>query len=466
MLMIAALTLAAAPSQQQQPANQLERIRQRGSLQVLTCNGPTTFYAGPSGPAGLEYELAKLLADELGVALQMVTLPSRRAVLRAVSQGIGDVAAAGITVTAQRRQQLRFAPSYQTIAEQVVYRKGDADHPDKLSDLYGQEIAVSAGSSHAEHLAELATAHPELEWTAHADLSSAELLFLTYEHEIAYTIADSHKVALYRRYFPELRVGFDLSAPHKLAWALARQADASLLAAVTAFFKKIKANGTLRHLQERYYGHLEEINYVGTRRLLRHAEQRLPQYQAWFEQAAAKHDFDWRLLAAVSYQESHWRVDAVSPTGVRGLMMLTNDTATEVGVNNRLDPKQSIFGGARYLARIKRRIPEAVSEPDRTWLALVAYNMGHGHLLDAMKLTEQQDLNPHRWVNIKQNLPLLERRKWYSELKYGYARGYQALHYVQNIRAYYDILVWHTSGLEMLPISAEAANRVGQPTLD
>ncbi len=446
-----AFLITLAPSEQQGP-NRLEKIQQRGRLTVLTCNGPTTYYHGPGGQAGLEYELAGLFAARLGVELEIVTRPSRRATIQALTEGGGDLAAAGIIVTDRLREIVRFAPSYQSVAEQIVYRRGEVGHPETLADLNGQPIVVSAESCHAEHLARLAEQHPGLVYQESPDANSDELLFLTYEGKIPYTVADSHKIALYRRYFPELRVGPVLTEVNELAWALPQEEDDSLYRAVAEFIDQAHTDGTLSHLLERYYGHLDRIDYVGTRRFMRHAQERLPQYEAWFKEAATAFGFDWRLLAAVSYQESHWDPAAVSPTGVRGLMMLTLDTATEVGVTDREDPRQSIMGGAKYLAGIRQRIAADIGKPDRDWLALVSYNIGHGHLLDAFKLTERLGQDPTRWVDIKDNLPKLERQQWYRELTYGYAPGYSAIHYVQNIRAYYDLLVWHTDGLEMLPL--------------
>ena len=153
---------------------------------------------------------------------------------------------------------------------------------------------------------------------------------------------------------------------------------------------------------------------------------------------------DWRLLAAVGYQESHWDPDAVSPTGVKGLMMLTQDAAKDIGIKDREDPQQSILGGAKYLASMHKRIPDRIPEPDRTWLALAAYNVGLGHLEDARMLTLKNKGDADKWVDVKKNLPLLTKEKWFKQTRYGYARGREPVRYVENVRTYYDILVWIT----------------------
>ena len=159
-----------------------------------------------------------------------------------------------------------------------------------------------------------------------------------------------------------------------------------------------------------------------------------------FEQYSG--DFDWRKLAAASYQESHWNPSARSPTGVRGMMMLTLPTAAYVGVDNRLDPEQSIRGGAFYLKDMMERLPDTIPENQRIWFALASYNIGLGHVEDARRLTESMGMDPDAWADVKKVLPLLQQSKYYKQTRYGYARGSEAVHYVDSIRRYYDTLVW------------------------
>ena len=159
-----------------------------------------------------------------------------------------------------------------------------------------------------------------------------------------------------------------------------------------------------------------------------------------FEEAARAHGFDWTTLAAMAYQESHWNARARSPTGVRGMMMLTLNTARELGIDSRLDAVQSIHGGAQYLAKLRRRLPSEIREPDRTWLALAAYNVGYGHLKDAMKLADEQGKRTDAWYEVKEMLPLLEQKVHYRRTRHGYARGKEPVTYVTRIRNYEDIL--------------------------
>jgi membrane-bound lytic murein transglycosylase F len=420
----------------------LEQVRQQNELVVLTRNSPTTYYEGPEGPAGLEYDLVKRFAESLGVELRIVVPENFNDILPLVVRGDAHLAAAGLTITDRRREQIRFGPVYQEITQELVYRYGSGQ-PESPADLNGT-LEVVAGSSHAERLHELQGEYPDLTWHEVENVESEELLVNVWQQLIDYTVVDSTELTINRRYYPELRPAFSLSPPEKLAWAFARTEDNSLYDAAVAFFEEIRSDGTLEQLIERYYGHISDFDYVGTRKYQAHIEQRLPAYRELFREAAAEYGLDWRLLAAVGYQESHWNPEAVSPTGVRGIMMLTHAAAKDLGIKDRMDPEQSIHGGARYLHNMINSIPERIPEPDRTWLALASYNIGFGHLEDARVLTQKNKGDSDKWIDVKQNLPLLSQKKWFQQTRYGYARGREPVRYVENIRSYYDILVWYT----------------------
>ena len=424
----------------------LQQVQKHNELIVITRNSPTTYYEGPNGPTGFEYELVKRFADYIGVELRIVVPPNFNDIFTLTALGDAHLAAAGLTITEQRKHKVRFGPVYQEITPQLVYLNGTV-RPKSLADLKGT-LEVIAGSSHEERLQELKKEYPDLTWTANKEDDSEQLLSMVSDQLIEYTIMDSNDLSVNRHFYPEVKPAFAISDPEPLAWAFPRGEDNSLLDTAITFFNKIKQNGTLNQLLERYYGHIEKFDYVGTRRYLRDIEQRLPTYIDTFKAAAEEVGMDWRLLAAIGYQESHWDPEAVSPTGVRGIMMLTRDAARDIGIEDRRDPEQSIQGGTGYLVRMLQNIPERVPEPDRTWLALAAYNVGLGHLEDARILTQKNKGNSDRWVDVKKNLPLLSQKKWFKQTRYGYARGREPVRYVENIRTYYDILVWVTEQQE------------------
>jgi len=419
----------------------LDQIRNQNELIVLTRNSPTTYYAGTNGPSGFEYDLAQLFAHYLGVRLKIVTPENFNAILPNVAQRNVHFAAAGLTITENRKKQVRFGPSYQDITQQLIYRSGHP-LPNNIEDLASGIIEVVAGSSHASRLEDLSRNTKTLNWKINKQAGASELLSRVWDKSIDYTIADSNAFMLNQHFYPELRVAFDLSEPEQLAWAFPKGKDDSLYNEAVKFFTLIISNGQLAQLKERHYGHVRDFDYVDNRKFRRHIEQRLPLYLDNFKQAANKYQLDWRLLAAIGYQESHWNHRAISPTGVRGIMMLTRKTAAEMGYQNRIKPQNSIDGGARYFHKLKKNIPAHIAEPDRTWFALAAYNLGMGHLHDARDLTTQHGADPDKWVDVKKHLPLLMQKRWYQKTRYGYARGIEALRYVENIRSYYDILAW------------------------
>lgn len=436
------------------------RILERGYVSVGTLYGPNSFYIQGSGTqvddfAGFEYELAKKYADYLNVELKITPSYSLDELFIKLNSGEVDFLAAGLSVTDKRLQRFRFAPSYQEATQKLVFKQGKA-WPRKLEDLSGK-LMVTADSSYVENLEKLKQTNPELTWEENGELDSEELLVKVLKEEIDYTIIDSNVLAINRRYYPEISIAFTISDEEPLAWMLSKNSDDAILASLVEFFGQIHQDGTLLALNDKFYGHIEEFNYVETRTFIKAVETKLPKYQPLFEKHGQ--DIDWRLLAAISYQESHWRPHARSHTGVRGMMMLTLNTAKQMGIKSRLDAEQSIQGGAKYFKRMIDKMPDRIPSPDRTWFALASYNVGFGHLNDARIITQRQGGDPDRWVEVKTRLPLLQQKKYYKNTKHGYARGEEPVRYVDNIRRYYDTLSWldKKSQQEMLPETAGIA---------
>jgi len=281
-----------------------------------------------------------------------------------------------------------------------------------------------------------------LTWQSHSGYDITTMLERVEEGEFEYVISDSNDYEFNRRFYPKLRKGFQISQEQSLAWIFPKSNDNSLILAANEFLASAKENGLLTRLHEKHYNHIPGLNYAGAHTFRKHINSRLQNLMPIFKQVAEEHDIDWRFLAAVSYQESLWNPKAVSPTGVRGLMMLTKRTAKQLGIENRTDPVDSTKGGASYLLKLKNKIPERISEPDRTWMALAAYNVGFGHLEDARVLTQKRGGNPDQWADVRESLPLLTQKEWYKKTRFGYARGHEPVLYVRNIRNYYDLLVW------------------------
>ncbi|MFT4937004.1 MAG: membrane-bound lytic murein transglycosylase F [Paraglaciecola sp.] len=445
-----------------QQTSSLSDVLDTGVLKVGTTYGLTTYYNGPSGPVGFEYELAEGFANYLGVKLEVFPYYNLNELFPQLDNQHLDVIAAGISVSPERNQAFKFGPAYQDISQKLVFKQGKT-RPREISDLTG-DLTIISGSSHSESLREFKTQYQDLSWQETDDKDTEELLEMVLSEELDYTIADSNILALMRRRYPELSIGFSVSPSQGIAWAVNKDLDDSLLAALLEYFGIIQTDGTLAALEDKYFGHVRSFSYVDTRAFIRAAKQVLPTFRPWFETHSG--DLDWRLIAAMGYQESHWHPKAKSVTGVRGIMMLTLTTAKEMGIVSRLDPEQSIKGGAQYIAKLLHRIPDRIASPDRVWFGLAAYNVGLGHLEDARVLTEKQGGNPDMWVDVKKRLPQLRQKKYYKTTRYGYARGNEAVTYVDNIRRYYDTLVWLDEQQPEMLKQQELAAQPASPQLE
>jgi membrane-bound lytic murein transglycosylase F len=439
----------------------LHRVKAEDVLKVITFNGPTTYYEGSQGPNGFEYDLVSAFAEHLGVDLQMITVDRLTDIPPKILAGHVDFAAAGLAITEERSKQLLFSEPYQTIKQQVVYRSG-SKRPREPKDLVGRDLMVTSGSSHVERLLSLQQELPELRWQETPDETPEGLLVRVSDKELDLTLADSNIVSIVRQFYPELQIAFSLPPDDKLAWMFTRSNDTSLLDEANRFIAKMIKNGEMDRLLDRYYGPSARFNYVNTTAFLERIDNVLPLYEDMFRRAGKHNDIDWRLLAAQAYQESHWNAEAVSPTGVRGIMMLTKATAKRLKVKNRRSAAQSIRGGSEYLKLLRDGLPERIQEPDRTWLALAAYNVGLGHLEDARILTQKGGKDPDSWLDVQEFLPLLAKPEWHKKTRYGYARGYEPVAYVNRIRGYYEILSWYD---DRRRDPVESINKLDMPAL-
>ena len=419
----------------------IDQIKILGELRVVTRVSPLSYYRDADGvPQGPEYDLVRRFADELGVGLSITPVHSYSQIYAALASGRAHVAAAALKVPQRSIDSISFGPVYQRVREHLVYRRG-AVRPASLADIGAGDLEIAAGSSHAKALRAARGNLPGLAWVENAAADSQALLQRVADGGIDYTIADSTEFALAHDAFPDLRIAFDFPGSQSLAWA-ASSRDPDFLSYLTGYFSHLNADGQLAAIVKRYYGRPEDQEFSNAPGFMRYVQDRLPRYRKWFEEAAAESSQDWRLLAAIGYQESKWDPYASSPTGAKGLMQLTSDTASAAHVTNPADPRQSIFGGARYFKAVHSKIPAHVPEPDRTWFALAAYNIGFGHVEDARVLAQKAGRDPDSWQAVRDFLPLLSQEEWYTQTANGYARGSEPVRYVDNIREIRDMLEW------------------------
>ncbi|MFY0989632.1 membrane-bound lytic murein transglycosylase MltF [Halomonas sp. C05BenzN] len=436
--LVVALLLSLVPERPEVPnGRHLEDVLARDFISVHTRNTPTTYYEGRQGPTGFEYELMRRFAAHLDVSLTLDASHHISGVLDAVRRE-GDLGAAALPLD-PTLEGVIFSRPILDLQPLLVYRRG-LPPVKALDDLDDLAIATLGGSGTDLVLRELQAEHPELSWRESADLEVAELLGLVEDGTLDAAVIFEHQFRLNRLFFPAVERGFVLGEPLSMAWAFPAGRGLGLVEEANRFLESLRMEGELERLVARYFGHDDYLEYVGARTFIDHVHKRLPEYAELFREAARNTHFDWKLLAALGYQESHWDPQATSPTGVRGLMMLTLPTAGDLDVDDRLDPEQSIDGGARYLRSLKDRLPESITGEDRLFMAMAAYNVGLGHLYDARRITERRGGDPDLWRDVRESLPLLQEREWHSQTRHGYARGGEPVIYVRNIRRYHEIL--------------------------
>ncbi|MGX2949293.1 membrane-bound lytic murein transglycosylase MltF [Ursidibacter sp. B-7004-1] len=417
--------------------NRYTQIQHSKTLRVGMINHPLSYFVGANGQEGIEFDLANAFANYLKVKLHIESYSSSEVLFQALKNGEIDIAAAGLLFHSDNIKEFQIGASYYSASWQVVYQKG-TQRPYKIEDIKS-ELVIPAGSAVLPILQQLKENNPQLHWIINDQFTQEELLLQVAEGKIPYTIATSVDVSAAQHIKPNLAVGFDLTDESPVVWYLQNNAYSELQAALLEFMHQANETGVIARIEEKYFNHLFRFDYVDSQSYLKAIENILPKYQHLFEKYRG--DLEWQMLAAIAYQESHWDPNATSPTGVRGIMMLTRDTADRMNIKDRTNPEQSIKAGSEYLHLLMDQLPNTIAKEDKIWFGLAAYNMGLGHLIDVRRLTKQLGGDPDNWLDVKKNLPLLAEKRYYSDLKYGYARGFEAFNYVENIRRYYHSII-------------------------
>ena len=449
----ACLLVACTPAEQ--PSAPPPKKTWREELVVIVAQGEN------SVDAEFELQLITLFAKQLQVKTKLLPLPLEK-ITPFLMTNRAHIAAAGLR--SNEPGGLRFVHSYQTVSEQLVC---NGKPPRRMDGLVSKDIAVAAGSAQEAALREAKQKLPALHWKVRHHQTVTNLLAEVATGKLECTVANEEQLALARNFHPNLDAAFDIAAPSRLAWAFAPNGDEALFAEAQNFFALIKQDGTLRRLLDRHYGHNERLEPEDAVAFVTSTRTVLPHFRHLFEEAGALTGIDWQLLAAIGYHESHWNPLATSFTNVRGLMMLTEETADRMDVTDRLDPRQSILAGARYLQLLRDQLPLRIPEEERTWLALAAYNQGMGHLEDARVLTARAGLNPDTWADVRKMMPLLAQPEYFEQTKYGYARGGEAVILVETVHLHYDMLKHlDTHEVPYLPATSFSLKFPGTPKLN
>lgn len=415
----------------------LHKINKADQITIITRNTPHCYYLYRDEPMGFEYELAREFADYLGVELKVKIAESWEGMIPVLNNGAGALIAAGMTITPRRQNQVSFSIGYMDIQQHLIAHR-NSPKIKNLKQLSGKKIHVRRATAYQERLEELQGQGVGLTIELHNDMPTEELIQRVAQGEIELTVADSNIALLNRRHYPSAIMAHPISGQQHLGWAVHPEAR-QLKAKINSFFKVIKENGKFDEIYNKYYGGIASIDYVDLKVFHRKIKNKLSRYSPFIKAAAKKYGFDWRLIAAQIYQESHLNPRAKSRAGARGLMQLLPRTARSLDVNDLYNPVENINGGVRYLKQLYDRFDKA-DTTNRLLIALAAYNVGQGHVQDARNLAVKKNLDPNSWESLAQTLPLLRYRKYYKDAKYGYCRGTEPVMYLKQIMIYYDIL--------------------------
>ena len=417
--------------------------------------------------SGIEYELASLFIKQYApeLKLRFVVVNQTSEIIPTLLKNQAHIAAANFAITPMRKALVQFSSPYDESQEQLVYcanAQGLSNQKlsvNQLSTLLkNKTIRLPENASGHEYFEKIRQKQPNLTWQTSATDNAELLLKKVANSELDFTVANQRLVSQMAYFHPNLAVAMPIGESEKIAWALSKNSDPQLVKKVNHFFNQIRKDGTLANLLDRYYGHAKRLNSQDVSTFMERSDTLLPQYAPLFKAAQIETGLDWRLLAALSYRESHWDTLNTSPTGVRGMMMLTENTADLMGVTDRLDPKQSIPAGAHYIVKMIDLIPENVPEPDRTYMALAAYNIGYAHVQDARALAKRLNLNPDNWLDVKKTLLKLSDPTYYSMTKFGYADGAAPVIFVESVRSYQQILEHFEAGYATQNKAAVAQN--------
>lgn len=421
----------------------LNEIRERGVLRVLTRNNPVTYFLYRGEPAGFDYELARAAAEELGVRLEMVVAPSRDALIRWLREGRGDVIAASLTITPEREAEVAFSRPYLYVDEVLVQPSASEAKLTSPADLKGRKVHVRASSSYHQTLLALREKHGPFDIVLEPENLETELLVdRVGTGEIPLTVADSHILGAELVYRDDVEAAFPLAEPgpdgerpqKSIAFAV-RKENPELRAFLDGYVKKMYRGTHYNMWRKRYFENKRQISRAKERVAV---SGRISPYDDLIQRYSTRYGMDWRLMAAQAYQESRFDPNARSWVGALGLFQVMPSTGKSLGFTRLEDPEEGTHAGILYMYRTLGQLAPEIPFKHRLRFALAAYNAGLGHVLDARRLAREQGLDPNKWFgNVEKTMLLLQKPEYYRRARHGYCRGSEPVKYVSEIQSRY-----------------------------
>ena len=415
--------------------NDLERIIDNNKIVIATRIGPTTYYEIKNQKIGYSYDVMREFAKYLNVELEILSIEDAGMALNDLNQRKVDILA-DIGVL----EEVQLVYSQTKTDYYLVFNQRYHEHNELIKSNRNKIVVVDI-----PHIIESLKKHLDQKIYSYEiinDKNIDELVHLLAENKIKYTVLSSEELTFYQGYFPQIVIAKKIGTDIKNNWAIPKNTNNQLSQNISRFFTEMLKKNKLKYIKQKNLNSNKKYTFIGSKKFINDLTTIFPLYEFYFKSYSKKYNHDWKLLASIGYQESRWDKNAISYTGVKGIMMLTKNTSMDMGVKDRTDPKESIYGGAKYLRKMVDKIPDQINEEDRIWYAVAAYNIGYGHLIDAINMAKKDNITLMDWKSLEPYLLKLSQSKHYRKTKYGYARGWETVKYVQNIRQYYDILVF------------------------
>lgn len=430
---------------------ELDTIRKRGYITAIVDNSASSMFLYRGEPMGFEYELISMFAKSMGLKLKFRITQSIMDGFELLNAGEGDILAHNLTITKERRKIIDFTDSHYTVRQMLVQRKPSNWRKMKLHEiekllirdpiqLAGKEIHVRKSSSYVSRLEHLSEEIGEdLVIIEEEDLETEAILELVADGTFDYAVADENVAKVMSRFHPNLDANTAVSFPQQIAWGLRHSSD-SLKMAINSWLATVKGTASYNELYNKYFKNSLKVREILASDFYSTSGQKISPYDSMIKVGAEKIGWDWRLLAAQISRESRFDPQARSWVGAVGLMQLMPRTAKEYGVHDLRDPIRNIKAGVRHIQWLQGRWLHIEDSAEQTKFVLASYNVGDGHVRDAMRLAQKHGEDHLQWANVAKYLKLKSKRKYFEDevVQFGYCRGQEPVEYVQDILFRYN----------------------------
>ncbi|MBE7443566.1 MAG: transporter substrate-binding domain-containing protein [Flavobacteriales bacterium] len=426
----------------------LDTIQTEGKLRALIHYSSTSYFIYKGVPQGFEYELLSLYADHIGTTLEVVPIKSLDSVFIELNKGTADIAAANLTVTEERKEQVYFTHPV-LITKQVLIQRKPANWKKlkkkqvedslvrSVHELAGKKIVVREHSSFFKELKRIEKEIKqdiEIEFVP-GSFTSEDLIEMVAVGEKEYTVADKNIAMVNEWYYPNIDAKMVLSKHQDIAWAIRNNSD-SLLVSVNKWLGEFQKTKKFKSLLNKYFKNQHLVKNRVKHQYYTLSSGQISMYDELIKKHAPSIGWDWELLAALIYQESHFNNAARGWGDSFGLMQFMPETGARFGVDFSSGPEQNIIAGTKYIAKLNAIWePEVEDKEERIKFILASYNAGPGHVIDAKNLAVKYGKNPKLWSDVGYFLLNKSKRKYYNDdvVKHGYYKGFIAYDYVNEI---------------------------------